>query len=619
MKRSFTTLATVLGIGAALALAPAVPVFADDTATESAEQAAQATTLAVISLEGSIVERTDPMALFGSDQTTIKDIVSTINKAATDDEVGGLAIKLNGASMGMTAADSIRAALMDFRASGKPLVAASDTYGLGTYYLASTADEIVGTPVGGVDIMGMGFSMYYFKELLAKIGVEFQVVNTGKFKNAMEPFTHTGMTAGTREQMGALLEDLSAYMVAGVAEARGMSEDEAAAMLWEGPYTAPDALEAGLLTRLDYIDDFLAAYAADNGMEIDEDYTAVEKEEPKPFNLFTMFSNVGKGRDGAKKGAGEFVAVVRATGAITDGRSDGGLFGATDGIASDDFLDLLDKVAEEGDLKAIVLRVDSPGGSAIASDRIWNRLERFRADGIPVIASMGGVAASGGYYIAMGADKIYAEPTTITGSIGVIGGRPVLGGTYEKIGVDKDTLSIGRHAELFDEASHWDDEQVAVVERMIDMIYEDFTRKAAAGRNVGQDRIKELGGGRVWSGIAAVNNGLVDELGGFEDALAEARRLAGDESIKVIEFPKEQTLMDLIEEVLSGNRAAARAAVARSGLLEMVRTSPEWALVEAALPEAARNTLLTGVQLMSAGNAGGPVILMYQPIAFELR
>ncbi|MDX2175396.1 MAG: signal peptide peptidase SppA [Candidatus Sumerlaeia bacterium] len=591
--------------GSGLAVtAGAAPAAALASASQSNADAAK---VAVITV-GTVVEMKDGTDIFQlqDDAWTLRDYVLTIQKAKEDPEVRAILLQLDGPSYGAAQLSELRRALADFRASGKKIYASADFPGMGQYALLSVADEVVVPPCGGLEVYGMRADMMYFKDTLAKIGVTAQVVNTGKFKTAMEPFTHNEMSEGTIIQTSELMEDIFTEFAEGVAESRGMDLADAKRALTEGPYNAKQAIEAGLVDKAEYLPDAMAAWDEEAGKELEYDWEYSHKPPKKkePLNLFTLFSGAAakkKAEDKSPK-----IAVVFAQGAIADGRSEPNPFGGGGGgIFSEDFIETLDEIAEEENLKALVLRVDSPGGSANASDRIWRELERFQEDGVPVIVSMGNVAASGGYYISMGADRIFAEPTTITGSIGVVGGRFILGGLYEKVGLVQHTIAIGRNTGLQDPTRGWNKREREIVRTMIDDIYETFTSKVAEGRGMSQDRVKELGGGRVWSGVDALENGLVDELGGLGEAIAYAHEAADAPDANVVTFPKEKDFMEVFEELLSGGAEAriAASATANPG-------SEIIAALRLIVPKQQHATLSFLVDTLSEGK---PVTLMLAP------
>ncbi|MEQ8821947.1 MAG: signal peptide peptidase SppA [Sumerlaeia bacterium] len=582
----------------------------DTTETLPLAQAVQGTKVPVIVLSGPLLEVTNPLEFLAPSSQTLRSVTSTIDKAADDPEVAAIVVKMEAPMLNGAQALELYDHLMAARDAGKTVYAVSDGASLGQYLVMSAANRIVLPEVGGLGIFGVSAEMYYFKELLAKIGIRAEVVNTGKFKNAMEPFTHSAMSDGTRIQIGEVVEDFAEIISERVARGRDMKPEAARDALFSGPYTSLEAKEKGLVTDIAYPDEFLGQLEEREDLELDYEYRGIPKKKQQAPSLFSIFSGVGGGGKGFG-GGGDRVAVVYALGPIIDGRAEENFFAQEQVIASEDFLDLLDEMMEDGNVRAVVLRVDSPGGSAIASDRIWNRLESIQDEGIPVVVSMGSVAASGGYYISMGADKIYAQPTTITGSIGVIGGRFVMGDLYNKIGVTKQRIAIGEHSDLLDETEPWSDAQREFIAHFLDTVYETFTSKAAEGRGLTQKRIKELGGGRVWTGVAARDRKLIDELGGLDDALAAARGMAGvDDAVPVVYYPKEMTLQDLINEMLSGVSAGQP-----TGALSVLRPSV-WQEAARLIPSRHLTTLRAALTL-----AGGEEfqVMLLEPMAWEVK
>ena len=508
----------------------------------------------VITVDGSVSEQNNPLDFFAPATQTLRDLTDAVQKATADPNVDALLVRLESPGWSLAQAGEFRDALMEFRATGKPLVVSADMLNLSSYYVASAGTRIALPEVGGLDLYGMSLSLYYVRDLLAKIGVVADGINTGKFKDAMDPFLRQEMSEGTREQYSLVMNDLFEEVIDAVAAGRGIGKDKAEEILTKGPYSTGDALEIGAIDEATGLDDLMDLVEEDLGKTVTYDWEYVggkSKTAEAPSLMSLLMGSVGKS---AKAGAGkDQIALVYALGPIVDGRADNSNpFTKTRSIASEDFLDLLDEAVEDGNTKALVLRVDSPGGSAIASDRIWTRLARLREKGIPIVVSMGSVAASGGYYISMGADKIFAEPTTLTGSIGVVGGKFTLGGTYEKVGIARQRLSRGAHSDIYGETDVWSAKEKEVLGVLLDDIYDTFTAKAATGRGKTQDEIKALGGGRVWSGKSALANGLVDELGGLSDAIATARELAKAPEAALVEYPKELSLIETIEKLMSG-------------------------------------------------------------------
>jgi protease-4 len=446
---------------------------------------------------------------------------------------------------------------MTFRESGKPILAFQDNAAIGDLLVMSAADHVVMPPVGNVMVIGLQAQMYYLKDMLSKLGIEAQSIQTGRYKSAMEMFTHSAMSEDTRTQMTTLVDALATSIAENYAKARGIKATAASELLWAGPYTSRQAHEAGIVTDLMTREQFMKQYAEENSVTWDKEYLTKNRRKSEPVNLFSLLSGVGS-KSSRRAAAKTQVALIYALGNIVDGVAEGGPFGGTQVIASEDFLELLDDVIKDGPPKALVVRVDSPGGSAVASDRIWSRLRQIRTEhDIPVVVSMGGVAASGGYYISMGADRIFADESTITGSIGVIMGGLLLGGTYDMIGVNKESIGVGKHVGIMDETRRWEGEDLALLERMRDEVYDTFTRQAAEGRGMTHEAILEVAEGRVWTGSQALQIGLIDEIGGLENAIASARRLAdlaADAPVTI--YPKEKNFFELLDELFAGQVSA---------------------------------------------------------------
>ncbi len=555
-----STVSTLLAAGFLLACSPVA--FAQGERDGAAATAkSPAVVVPVLNIDGAYPDVKPAFNLLAQDQPTLQSLIATIRKAKNDPAVPAMIVRIGSPELGSARVMEVRNALLDFRSSGKPLYTSFTSAGIGGYVLASTGSQVVVPPVSGAELYGMRADLFYFKDTLAKLGIEAQAVNTGKFKTAFEPFTHSGMSEGQRIQITEIMDDFFASLSKSVAEAREVKERKARRWLMDGPYTAKQALDEGLVDKIAYLDDLKREVSQKYGKDVkfDPEYTADEKKKPEQVNLLSVFMGTAK-KAQARAEAGDKIALVYALGPIMDGRAEKSPLANEDVIASEDFIDLLDEVAKEPGLKGIVLRVDSGGGSAIASDLIWQRLEAFNDKGIPHVVSMGNVAGSGGYYISMGADRIFAEPTTITGSIGVIGGRFVLGDMYRMIGLRKDTIAIGDNTGLADEARPWNQREVRILEGILEDVYDTFTRKVAEGRGMKQSEVKKIGGGRVWSGVAAKEIGLVDELGGIDEAIAAAREIANAPNAKVVTFPKEKTLMDL-DEMLSGKKGTVNATV----------------------------------------------------------
>jgi protease-4 len=501
----------------------------------------------------------EPISLLSPFTTTqtLRSTVDTIRKAKADARIKALVIRpqASGALWGQL--QEVRAALVDFRQSGKPITAFLEYAGAQEYYLASAADRVVMMPGGVLNLTGVATYELFFRGTLDKLGVYPDLLHIGEYKTFSNTFTERGFTPAHREMTQSLNHDWYEQLVKGIAEGRGRSEAEIAAAIDGGPYLAEEAREAGLLDAVAYGDQL-------------DDTEPVRGTRPLEAETYTQvpLSDVGLG-------TGARVALLYATGTIASGESS---FDSPTGmvLGSETFIKWVRKVRVDPDIRAIVVRIDSPGGSAIASEAIWRELMLTR-DIKPVIVSMGNVAASGGYYIAVPAHAIVAEPGTLTGSIGVVTGKFVLDGALEKLGIDEAAVSEGRFAQLESPFSAFTPEQRARMEEQLHATYELFLARVAAGRDTTPERIDAVAQGRVWTGRQAVELELVDELGGLETALQLAKQRAKLDPAKDVElvvYPPKRTVYDLLADPFGASVSGARAV----GLLR----SPEGRLLEAA-------------------------------------
>ncbi len=492
-----------------------------------------------ITLDAPIVERglgDNPAfnfsALTGESETIgLNNILSGLRSAATDDKIEGVYLNLSGASGGFSAITDIRDELMKFKESGKWMVAYSEGYSQGGYYLASAADEVYMYPTGGMELNGLNAELMFYKDMLEKVGVEIQVLRgpNNKFKSAVEPYYRNSMSDESRLQYQELLDDLWTIMVEDISVSRGITADQinliADSMLLR---VADNAKELNLIDDLKYGDQVTSILKGKLGVEADE-----------KINFINLADYKGK-----KKYNEDFsdeVAVVYAVGAIESGEGDDATIG------SDRIAQALRDARLEENTKAIVLRVNSPGGSALASDVIWRETQLIKEAGIPFVVSMSDLAASGGYYIAAGADRIVASEATITGSIGVFGMLPNAQNLLEnKLGVHTDRVGTNANGNI-GVFSPLNETQYEAIEESISDIYDDFTSLVAEGRGMSQDAVKEVAGGRVWSGTDAITAGLVDEIGTLERAKDIAAELASLSDYNVKNYPKP---IDPFEELL---------------------------------------------------------------------
>ncbi len=448
--------------------------------------------------------------LFSRPEESYLSLVRRLDTAARDARVRGVLLRIESGAFSMAQVEELRELVKKARSRGKPVVAWIGGDGSnGEYLLASACDKVFIHPAGGLELVGLSAEVQYFKGALDLVGVEAQYARRSEYKSGPEPMTSTGSSDPARAQMDALLDDLFASLASGIAEGRGRTVDEVKALVDGGPYSANEALAKGLVDGLLY-----------------PDQLRDELESVFPAD-YTLAERYGVDVDESGWKPQRAVAVVVVEGAIADGESSpGGLFGGA-ATGSKTVAQALDDAAEARSIKAVVLRVDSPGGSAFASDEIWRAVERVKEAGKPVVVSMGGYAASGGYYVSAGADAIWAEPSTITGSIGVYGGKFNLDGLFDKVGINTEITARGRNASMFSMSRAMDSVEFAALDRLIGETYTQFKTRVAEGREMSPEKVEEVARGRVWSGTRAKEQGLVDSHGGFYEAIDDARLRAG--------------------------------------------------------------------------------------------
>jgi len=464
----------------------------------------------------------DPLAaIMSRRKARMQDIIDGLRRARRDDRVRALVVKVGGGRIGLARMQELREAVGAFRESGKLTVAWSETFGEFThgnvpYYLATAFDRIYLQPSGSVGLTGVAVEQLFLHDALAKAGVAFQSAKRYEYKSAADNLTERGFTGPTREAAERLAESVAEQITAAIAERRGKTAEQARALLDLGPFLAEDALAEGLVDALAYRDEVYADVRKEAGPEAILQYVARYQ---RSHTLAQRAKKLPNPRE-------RFVAVIYASGPIRQGRSGRSPLGGGS-MGSDTVAAALRSATSDDRVRAVLLRVNSPGGSAVASDTIWREVVRTRAAGKPVVVSMGDVAASGGYYISMAADVIVAQPGTLTGSIGVIAGKPVFEEAFGRIGITTDSVSVGRGATMFAPTHPFSEEDWQRVNSWLDAIYRDFTEKVASGRRMTVERVHEVARGRVWTGADAARNGLVDELGGMSAAAAIARRRAG--------------------------------------------------------------------------------------------
>jgi len=505
-------------------------------------------TVARITLKGDYPEGPGAPGLFAEILPSLRRTIARVDAAAEDDAVDALWLRIEPLLIGRGKIHELRAAIARFRKSGKPVYAELSAADGAQYLLAVACDEIVMPPGGMLLVPGVRAEVTFFKGLLDKLGIEFDVLQMGKYKGAAEPYTRSEMSPALRESIQAVVDESYESLTAAIAEGRGMKDYKVKTLIDRGLFPAAAARAAGLIDRVAYPDQFeeqLRKQLAVDELKLVTNYG--KKKVDTDFSglgglmkLVELFTG-GKPAKAAK--TEKKIAVVYAVGPVMLGRSASDLFGGSY-VGSATLVKALRQAADDEDVAAIVLRIDSPGGSAVASDLIWRETVRIEK---PIVASMGDVAASGGYYIAMGADHIVATPGTLTGSIGVVGGKVVLGGLFDKVGLKTEVISRGAASGAFSTDAPFTPEERQAVQKLLREVYRQFVAKAARGRKMSVNDLQKRAQGRIWTGRAALENGLVDELGTLHDAVAAAKEAAGlkaDEEVDLLILPKPKTLFE---------------------------------------------------------------------------
>jgi len=518
---------------------------------------------------------TDPVsAVMSVRKVRLPDLIAGLRRARADDRVRALVAKVGGSRIGLARMQEIREAVADFRASGKLAVAWAESFGEFAggnlpYYLATAFDRIYLQPSGTLGLTGVAVEQVFLRDALARIGIGFQSAKRYEYKTAADQLTEQGFTGPAREAAERLAVSVVEQLSAAIAERRDKPAADARALLDRGPFLADDALAEGLVDALGYRDEVYADVRKHAGQDAILQYVGRYQ---RAHALAQRARQLPNSRD-------RFVAVVYASGPIKQGRSSRGPVGSG-AMGSDTVSAALRQARADDRVRAVLLRVNSPGGSAVASDTIWREVVRIRAAGKPVVVSMGDVAASGGYYISMAADVIVAQPGTLTGSIGVIMGKPVFADALERVGIATDSVAEGARATMFAPTHPFTQDEWDRINTWLDAVYRDFTQKVAQGRRMPVERVHELARGRVWTGADAAENGLVDELGGMTAAAEIARRRAGlPATARLRVYPRLTPLDQLRPPESSEARPAAAAAL---GLSFADGWGPAWRLAASA-------------------------------------
>lgn len=491
-----------------------------------------------------IVERetgfqVNPLDVLGSDGGVhgLVEIIQSIRHARENDKIRGIYLESQFVQAGYASLKEIRDALEDFKASGKWIVAYNENYTEKDYYISSVADEIYLNPVGALELNGLVQETIFLKGTFDKLGVEPQIFRVGEFKSAVEPFFRTEMSEANREQTNAFLNSIYGVFLDDVARSRGIERNELERISDEMLVrTSEDAERFKVISRLAYFDEVQSSMREKLELDEDDDITYINYKDYKKSI-------------GPEGNASNRIAVIVASGEIVSGEGD------AQNIGSDKFAGEIRKARKNDRIKAIVLRINSPGGSALASDVIWREIV-LASQEKPVIASMSDLAASGGYYIAMACDTIVAQPSTITGSIGIFAVLPNVEGLLnDKLGITTDAVETGELSNLFRVTSSLSEFEKSIIQNAIEDGYETFTRKAAEGRNMPVEQLRSVASGRVWSGVEAQERGLVDVLGSFEDAVriaaAKADLAEGDYRLRF--YPEQKSFIEQLMERLDAN------------------------------------------------------------------
>jgi protease-4 len=494
------------------------------------------------------------------DRTTLRDVVDAIDRASTDDRVKGMVAKIGAVPIGVAQVQELREAVQRFRAHKKVAVAYAETFGEfgpgnNSYYLATAFDQIYLQPSGDVGLTGIILETPFVKGTLGKLGMSFRGDHRYEYKNALNTFTETKYTAPHKEALGAVMNSWFGQMRDAICQSREIAPDQFQTLVDRGPYLGKEAVDAKLVDGLAYRD---------------EVYEQLKNKVGKDAELLYLGKYLD--RAGHPHDSGKTIALVYGVGGVSRGKSSYDPVQGSLTMGSDTVASAIRAAVANKDVKAILFRVDSPGGSYVASDTIWREVVQARKAGKPVIVSMGDLAGSGGYFVAMAADKIVAQPGTITASIGVLGGKVLTSGFWDKVGLSWDEVHAGSNATMFTGTHDYSPAEWQRFEAWLDRVYVDFTSKVADGRKLPKEKVLEIAKGRIWSGQDAKNLGLVDELGGFDEALKLAKKAANigeTEEVKLVVFPKRKSLWESLTQ-REGTDSSDKESAARA-MAEMLR------------------------------------------------
>ncbi|MCB9854994.1 MAG: signal peptide peptidase SppA [Phycisphaerales bacterium] len=533
----------------------AVVLFAGAAATRAAD------VVAVFKLNGPLTEQPseNPLAVLMGEEAPMNmfALLERLKEARQDPTLKAVVFDIDNAALGLAQIEELRAQIQSLKAADKDVWVLAEGLNNGTMMLGSEASRLMLVPSGEVMIHGLYAQGMYFKGLLDKIGIEADILHCGDFKSAGEPFYRTGPSPEAEAQTNRLYDSIFGQMIERIADSRGLTDDQVHGLIDRAVFSAKQAVEEKLVDKLMYREDFVDAIKARYGddVKVTSKYAGKKDELDIDFNNpFAIFKMFGEMMKLPAESTNPAIAIVYVEGPITTGPTKQGMFGGgNENAGSDTIRRAIAEAAADSSVKALVLRVDSPGGSALASDIIAEATNRFKASGRPFIVSMGNVAASGGYYVSTGADAIYAEPMTITGSIGVVGGKFITKGFWDWVGISTHEYQRGKLADIMSTNHKWEGDERQVIVDLMNRVYGEFKDRVVEGRK-GKltDDIEKLAGGRVYTGAEAIKIGLVDRLGGFTDAI---KRAADDAEISDYElrvFPRPKSPFDLLAEILGG-------------------------------------------------------------------
>lgn len=537
----------------------------------------------MLDLKGTLVERTQESleGLLGKftgeagNTYGLDDILASIKKAKENDNIKGIYIQASWLDAPYASLQAIRTALEDFKESGKFVVAYSDNYTQGLYYLSSVADKVMLNPKGMIEWRGLASAPIFYKDLLQKLGIEMQVFKVGTYKSAVEPFTSTEMSPANKEQVTVFIGSTWNQILDGVSASRKIEKDSLNAyadrMLMF--YPSDESVKCGLADTLIYQNN-VRSYLK----------TLVKISEDDRLPILGLDDMINIKKSVPKDKSGDILAVYYASGEITD--YDGSAT-SDEGIVGSKMIRDLRKLKEDDNVKAVVLRVNSPGGSAFASEQIWHAVKELKANK-PVIVSMGDYAASGGYYISCAADSIIAEPTTLTGSIGIFGMIPNVKGLTEKIGLTFDVVKTNKFADFGNLMRPVNGDERALLQMMISQGYDLFVSRCAEGRHMTKEGIEKIAEGRVWTGEMAKGIGLVDELGGIDKALEIAARKAELKGYTIVSYPTKKDILSTLLDVQPNNYVESQVLKSQLGDyykdFNLLRNIKERAMIQARVP-----------------------------------